>query len=375
MPINVLGMIGVAAPGAGSTVHIVGGGVDPAYVADFAGVHEASGFDAALVGYSSASADGFSIAQYAAAHTRTLQFLVAHRPGFVAPTLAARKVATLDQLTGGRIWLHIISGGVDADQRRDGDFVGHDARYARTAEYMEILRRTWTADSPFDYHGAFYRLDRAYSEVRCKQTPHVPLWFGGVSEAAKPVGASWADTYALFGEPRAQIRALIRELRAFPRAGLEPLRFNVSFRPIIGASEAQAWARAEQILADVKAGARAPRRRVPEAETARRLVRLIEGGEIHDERLWVPIAAAAHGSGNSTALVGTAYQVADAIGAYYQLGVSGVLIRGFDPYGDAEEYGKELIPAIRERVAHIDRSRGARGAWGDGGAAEMPRHY
>ena len=86
---------------------------------------------------------------------------------------------------------------------------------------------------------------------------------------------------------------------------------------------------------------------------------LIDGGEVQDERLWVPIAAAAQGSGNSTALVGTAEQVAEAIAKYYDMGVSGVLIRGFDPFNDAVEYGKELIPQIREKVAARDAALSA----------------
>ena len=95
----------------------------------------------------------------------------------------------------------------------------------------------------------------------------------------------------------------------------------------------------------------------PEAETARRLSSLIEGGEVQDERLWVPIAAAAQGSGNSTALVGTPEQVAEAIAKYYDLGVSGVLIRGFDPFEDAKTYGEELIPWIREKVKQRDEAK------------------
>ena len=83
---------------------------------------------------------------------------------------------------------------------------------------------------------------------------------------------------------------------------------------------------------------------------------MIEDGEIHDERLWVPIAAAAQGSGNSTALVGTPEQVAEAIAKYYDLGVAGVLIRGFDPFGDAVEFGKELIPWIRDKVRQRDEA-------------------
>jgi alkanesulfonate monooxygenase len=140
------------------------------------------------------------------------------------------------------------------------------------------------------------------------------------------------------------------------RHGRRP-RFNVSFRPIIADTESAAWDKARAILAQV-AGSSGGRRYTPEAENARRLVRLIEDGEVQDERLWVPIAAAAGGSGNTTALVGTPDQVAEAIARYYDLGVAGVLIRGFDPYGDTIEFGRELIPALRDKIAARDRAHG-----------------
>ncbi|MFX5578805.1 LLM class flavin-dependent oxidoreductase, partial [Acinetobacter baumannii] len=82
-----------------------------------------------------------------------IQLMLAHRPGFVAPTLAARQLATLDHFSGGRLGVHIISGGSDIEQRRDGDYLDHDQRYARTDEYLQILRQVWTADKPFDHQG------------------------------------------------------------------------------------------------------------------------------------------------------------------------------------------------------------------------------
>jgi alkanesulfonate monooxygenase len=358
MPINVLGMIGVAPP-QGSTVHIIGGGIDRDFLRGFARSHEAAGFDAVLVGYSSAAAEGFQVAQYCAHHTERLKFLVAHRPGFVAPTLAARTVATFDVLTDGRLWLHVISGGFDAEQRRDGDWLGHDDRYARTDEYLEVMRRVWTEDRPFDHHGAYYRFEKAFSEVRCLQQPHVPIWFGGVSEPALTVGARHCDTYALFGEPRAAVAALMTRISAAAADHGRQPRFNLSFRPIVADTEAAAWDQARRILAEVEQQG-SGKRYAPEAENARRLIGLREQGDIHDERLWVPIAAATGGSGNTTALVGTPAQVAEAIARYYDLGVSGVLLRGFDPVADTERFGRELIPELRARVAERDAS-GERG--------------
>ncbi len=353
MPINILGMIGVAPPAGGATLHVIGGGIDRDYVCRFAQVHETAGFDAVLVGYTSSSAEGFQIAQYAAAHTDHLKFLVAHRPGFVMPTLAARTAATFDNLTDGRLWLHIISGGADAEQHRDGDWIGHDERYERTDEYLAIMRRIWTSEKPFDFEGKFYNVRKAFSEVRSAQQPHVLIYFGGASDAAVRVGAKHCDVYALFGEPSADIRAMMERIRAEAAQYDRQPRFNISFRPIIAATEGAAWDKARGILAQLE---KVPQK-LPvamEAEFSRRLLQLADEREVYDERLWMGLVKISGASGNTTALVGTPEQVAQAIVAYYDLGVRGVLIRGFDPFADAEEFGKELIPCIRALVAERD---------------------
>ena len=217
--------------------------------------------------------------------------------------------------------LHIITGGVDADQQRDGDFLGHDERYLRTDEYLQVMRQVWTAQGPFDFEGKYYQVRRGSSEVVAAQSPHVPLWFGGVSEAAKPIGAKHCDTYALFGESLGLVRDLMHELDGLAAGHDRTLRYNLSFRPIIADTEDAAWKKARQILHNVETTTKKSTKE-PEAETAKRLSRLIDDGEVHDERLWVPIAAAAQGTGNSTALVGTPEQVAEAIAKYYDLGGS-----------------------------------------------------
>ena len=150
--------------------------LDRGYIRDFAQAAEAGGFDKVLVGYFADGPDGFLVASAAAAHTEKLGFLVAHRPGFVAPTLAARKFATLDQITGGRASMHVITGGDDADMFRDGDATTKDERYARTDEYVEILKRIWTEPGPtVDHDGRFYRFKGASTAIRCFQQPRIPI--------------------------------------------------------------------------------------------------------------------------------------------------------------------------------------------------------
>ena len=369
--VRIVGMIGVtreAAGTSGATLSVFGGGINPGaevpagvdgdYILEFARVHEDAGFDMVLTGYSSSTPDGFEVAGYAAAHTTRLGYLIAHRPGFVAPTLAARKAATLDQLSGGRIALHIISGGSDVEQERDGDFLDHDARYRRTDEYMDILRRTWTATDSFDHEGEFYRLKGAGSQVHCFQQPHLPLFFGGASDIALDVGSRRADVFALWGEPRAAIRERVQDIRGRAANVGRDIRFSLSVRPILGKTEAQAWQRAEEILARVQEATRGsivpgqPARL--QSVGSRRLLEFAALGDRHDERLWMPVAAASGAAGSTTCLVGTPMQVAESLLAYYDLGCTTFIIRGFDPLNDAREYGRELIPRLREMVAGRD---------------------
>src|SRR5436309_15208596 len=126
--IEIIGMISTTLASEIYGKSIITGAVDPSFIADFARAHEEGGFDRVLVGYGSTGADGFVVAAHAAAATTHLGFLIAHRPGFVAPTLAARKAASPDHVTGGRIALHIITGRRDAEQQRGGDFPEPEAR-------------------------------------------------------------------------------------------------------------------------------------------------------------------------------------------------------------------------------------------------------
>jgi alkanesulfonate monooxygenase len=331
------------------------------YVRRFARAHEDAGFDRILVALGSSSPDPNQVAAYAAAHTERLGLLVAHRPGFIFPTVAGRLFATLDQFSRGRVAVHIITGGHDAEQRRDGDYLSKDERYARTDEYLDILRRTWTADEPFDYDGKYYQLSDSVSGVR--PVHGIPLFFGGSSAAAYRVGGKHADTYALWGEPLAETAEQIASVRASARAAgrTDVPGISVSFRPILGATEELAWQRAEGILAAIRQrqdggaiqqGWRLNTNGVPANVGSQRLLAAAARQDRHDRALWTATAAASNAPGNSTALVGTPETVAQALLDYVDIGVTTILIRGYDPLEDAVDYGRHLLPLVRQELAH-----------------------
>ena len=352
MPVDFIGMISHRL--ASEIIPPRGPIFDHDYIRDFSRAHETAGFDRVLIGYYSNAPDGFLVAAHAAASTEQLGLLLAHRPGFVAPTVAARKLATLDHLSRGRLALHVITGGSDVDQRKDGDYAGHDERYQRTDEYLDILKAVWTSDTPVDHSGPFYRIEGAFSDVKPIQQPYLPIFFGGASDAAVEVGAKHAETYMIWGEPLADVRDTIARLKAAAaRYGRSP-RFSVSVRPILGPTEEAAWTRARDILARIGINRDVPPARL-QSEGTRRLLDAAARGEVHDRCLWTPIAAATGARGNTTALVGTPETVAAALLDYYDAGASVLLIRGFNPLDDVVAWGKELVPLVRAGVAERDR--------------------
>ena len=330
--------------------------IDPAYVATVANAHEAAGFDRALVAFHATNPDSIVVASQAAAATRRLGLMIAHRPGFAAPTVAARQLATLDHFSGGRVAVHIITGGDEVDLARDGETLGKEDRYARTSEYLDVMRLEWSSREPFDYAGRFYSVKGARSSVRPLNPAGIPVYFGGASDAAVAVGARHADVYALWGEDLAQAAEITQRIRAEAGKHGRSVRFSLSFRPILAESETAAWARAEAIYAKAKALEPQGGPRQPEATNAgsQRLRAVAAKGDRVDERLWTKMATLTGGRWNSTSLVGTPRQVAQALLAYYDLGVTTFLIRGYDPLEDALAYGRELIPLTRELVR--DRS-------------------
>lgn len=365
MPIEFLGM-GATNDGS-ETTRRSGGSFDPDYTIRLARAHEDNGWDRVLTAYGSGTPDPAQAAAWIAMNTERLQILLAHRPNLSIPTFAAKTFATLDHISNGRLTIHFITGGSDHEQQREGDYLGHDERYARTREYIQIVKKAWTSQEPFDFEGEHYRFADFISDIFPVQQPRPAISFGGSSDAAYAVGAAEADIYCLWGEPLAdtaeQIERVKREASA---AGRPTPRIQVAFRPILGPTEEQAWERARDIVARIESR-RAPKNpwvrrtgsRAPENTGSKRLVEIAERGERFDRALYTRTAKATGGAGNSNALVGTPETVAAAMMDYVRLGADILSARGYDTLQDTVDFGKHVIPIVREEVAKLDRERPA----------------
>lgn len=320
--------------------------IDLQYLRDLARAHEHAGFDRVLI--ANGGGDPMLLAAYAASQTERLGFMIAHRPGVVAPVAAARAFATLDQTTGGRIRLHAITG--HAPEPAYGETLADKPdRYARTSEYLAIVRKTWAASEPFDFIGKHYQVRGAFSPVKPIQKPHVPISLGGSSDAAYHVAVEHTDLYALWAEPLVDVADRINKLRSVAAAaGVPAPRVSLSVRLIIGPTEELAWKKAHDIVAALKKNRNPARAQNGHSGGAERQIALAAKGERHDRALFIGTSEAIGFGADSTSLVGTPETIVEALLDYADLGVTTFLNRGYEPLYDALEYGRYIIPAVKE---------------------------
>lgn len=345
-----------------------GAAIDLPWLKRYARTLDDYGFDYSLVPYGSSFHDPFTIAAAFTQVTERLRPIVALRPNTIYPTVAAKALATLDQLSEGRATVHFIAGGDDHEQAREGDRLTKQQRYARQEEYIRVLRDVWTRREPFDHAGEFYAFEDFVSHV-VPVHGTIPISVGGSSDDAYRQGGALADIFGLWGEPLADTQEQIDRIDAAARAvgRVDRPRIWVTFRPIIAPTEALAWEKAERILGVLQDRAskgnlwRAKRGDGRPANVgSQRLLDIAARQDVHDRALWTPTATATNAGGASTALVGTPETVAAAILDYVDLGAELISIRGYDNFNDAVDYGRYLLPLVREELAHRERT-GERG--------------
>src|SRR5689334_8918124 len=159
------------------------------YLAEVARTAEQLGFEGVLTPTGTFCEDAWLTTAALLRETTTLKFLVAFRPGVINPVLAAQMAAAYQRISGGRLMLNIVTGGEPVEQARFGDDAPKDVRYARTDEFLSVLRGAWH-EAPFDFSGEHYSATGAM--VSGGVDPAPDIYFGGSSGPAGPVAARHA---------------------------------------------------------------------------------------------------------------------------------------------------------------------------------------
>jgi len=200
--------------------------------------------------------DAWTTAAALAAVTKRLELMVAVRPTFHSPALLAKQAANIDHIGGaGRLSLNVVSSWWANEAKKYGvHFEQHDDRYARTAEWLEVVDGMWKHDT-FSFSGKYYRVEDGILAPKPITKPRPFIYAGGESEAAKNLIAERCDAYVMHGDPPPRIREKIGDMRARrERLNLPPMRYGIAAYTIVRNTEEEAKKELSRIT-DVKASA------------------------------------------------------------------------------------------------------------------------
>ncbi|SCK31925.1 alkanesulfonate monooxygenase [Streptomyces sp. WMMB 714] len=351
-------------PTTGDSRHIVGGGhgstpgsaggdrpASVEYLGQIARSAEQLGFTGALTPTGAWCEDAWITTAMLTQVTERLKFLVAFRPGQISPTLSAQMAATYQRQSHGRLLLNVVTGGESAEQRAYGDFLGKDERYARTGEFLGIVRRLWKGER-VDHDGEHLRVEGA--ELNRLPDPVPQIYFGGSSPAAGEVASRHSDVYLTWGEPPQQVKQKIDWIRSLAEARGRTVRFGIRLHTISRDTSAQAWAEAQRLLDGMdpeRVKAVQQGLAASESEGQRRMRELHGSGtsgqlEIYPG-LWAGVGLVRGGAG--TALVGSHAEVAALIEEYHRLGIDEFVLSGVPHLEEAYWFGEGVLPLLEKR--------------------------
>ena len=276
--------------------------------------------------------------------TTRIRFLIAVRPGFIAAGLLAKMVATLDQISRGRVDLNIVPGGIRHDFERLGIDSDHAGRYEQAAELMRACRALWTGEVT-DFAGRHLTLRGA----RCVPTPFgTPRFYqGGASPRAEALAAREADVYLLWIEPLAQVAARIERVQAACEAQGRAPAFGLRTHLIVRDDADEAWEAAQRLIADADPEVLRQRQAVAVGEQA------APSADADPHRLgrhlWNGLSTVRVNCG--TAIVGTPSQAAQELHEYWKLGVDEFILSGFPHVEECVRVRQEVLPRLQARIA------------------------
>ena len=311
------------------------------YVKRLAKRSEEIGYDLTLIaelflndikGIEAPSLEAWSTAAALAAVTERLELMVAVRPTFHNPAILAKQAANLDLISGGRLALNVVSSWWADEARRYGvQFDEHDDRYARTAEWLEVVSGAWRERS-FSHAGTYYRSDETVLSPKPARRPRPTIYAGGESEAAKALIARRCDAYVMHGDPPERIAPKVADMRRRrAEAGLPGMEFGMAAYAIVRPTEREAKVELERIT-NVHPG----------SPGYRNYQDWIAHTQL-DQRVSLQDYSVSN-RGLRAGLVGTPEQVAERVNEFREAGVGLLLLQCSPQLEEMERFAAEVIP-------------------------------
>ncbi|UXH38035.1 LLM class flavin-dependent oxidoreductase [Pseudomonas promysalinigenes] len=330
------------------------GRLDFAGIVDFAQEAEALGIDSLLMGISYHMPDPLPMIGALVRENGSVKFILAYRPGLLHPTLFAQVVNTISWMADKRIALNIVAGISPDEQAFYGDFEDHDRRYARSCEFIDVLKRFWSGEQPLSHHGDFYRLKNAQLGLPYKDYERPRLYLSGGSAIARQVAISRSDCWLRYGDTPEGIAAASHDVL---QAGC-----SVGIRMHVLARETR-----NEALAAVKGMMADPDQQHHEwvrqfvarcdSEAVKTSFRLAESASDDwlSPMLWS--GAVPYRGGPALCVVGSYEDVANYLLEYKKVGVSEFIFSGWPTRDEMRRFCQHVLPRLRELEAALERQR------------------
>lgn len=319
------------------------------YVQRLARRSEEIGYDLTLIaelflndikGIDAPALDAWSTAAALAAVTTRLELMVAVRPTYHHPATLAKQAANIDRISNGRLSLNVVSSWWKEEARRYGSqFDEHDDRYARTAEWLDVLHGAWSQSS-LSYHGKYYQVDELIVQpkpIGSRGRPHPVLYAGGESDAAKSLITRACDAYVMHGDPPGRVAPKVADMqRRREAAGLAPMQYGMAAYAIVRDTEAEAQRELERIT-NVQPGS-------PGFSNYQDWIANTQ----LDQHLSLQDYSVSN-RGLRAGLVGTPEQVADRVREFEAAGVGLLLLQCSPQLEEMERFAEQVIPLVRSQ--------------------------
>lgn len=310
---------------------------------------EKNGFDYALsqirftAGYGAEyQHESVSFSHAILAATEKLKVIAAILPGPWKPALAAKQLATIDQLTNGRVAVNIVSGWFKGEFDAIGEaWPEHDERYVRSEEFIRSLKGIWSQDH-FNFDGKYYQFKDYTLKPKPLQQPHIEVFQGGSSRAARDMASRVSDWYLTNGNNLEGVKEQVIDIREKAKANNHQVKIGVNAFVIVRDTEEEAQAVLQEIIDHAN----------PEAVNAfGDATRQAGAASPEGEGNWAKSTfedLVQYNDGFKTNLIGTPQQVAERIVALKQVGVD-LILAGFLHFIEEVEYfGEKVVPLVRE---------------------------
>jgi alkanesulfonate monooxygenase len=300
-----------------------------------------------------------------AAHTKNLRPLLAVHPGLISPTLLAKMALTFDDLFDGRLQINVVNGETRT-LKQYGLEVEHDERYELAGEYWEIFRRL-TSGEVVDFEGRQFSVRSAGASfgLPVVQKPHVPLWFGGSSEAGMQMAAKHIDRYLSWGEPPARVAEKIARLNELAEGHGRTIRYGMRLHLVVRDTEQEAWDHVDRLLKATSEGTFARMAASNAGSDSVGMQRQFANhrGQVPDRakdlesypNIWPGMSLLRPGPG--TALVGSTEQIVDRLQEFEALGVDTFILSGNPLLEEAYRVAETVLPKLGVRPAQGARQR------------------